>query len=414
MKGLRLPPLWIVFFIVLIDLVGFGIIIPVLPLLLTDPHSTFYILPPNVSIKHSYILFGLLVATYPMLQFFATPVLGILSDKYGRRYVLILSLLGSAISYALMAYAIAIKNLPLLFFARAFAGVTGGTISVAQAVVADITDPLKRTRDFGLLGAGFGIGLIIGPYIGGKLSDPGVLAWFSAQTPFWFAAIISLINMMAVMLVLPETSKRLHDIIHVHWFQSLRNIANAYRDRKLHVLYGIGFLYQCSFAFFTSFISVFLYKNFAFTQGSIGEYFAFAGLWIAFTQAIILKILHLRLRDDQIVKYGLVVCSVFIFMFFIVKTTFELYVITAVFAIANGLTQTGIISLVSRHADNASQGRILGINSSVYALAQTIPPALSGFIAASIQPETPITVSGFICIAATLAFFYYYKNVMTT
>src|SRR6185369_2029743 len=111
-----------------------------------------------------------------------------------RRKLLAISILGTSASYVVFALGIVTKNLPLLFISRAFDGITGGNIAVAQAAVADITKPEHRAKNFGLIGAAFGLGFIIGPYIGGKLSDPSVVSWFSASTPFWFAAALSFFN----------------------------------------------------------------------------------------------------------------------------------------------------------------------------------------------------------------------------
>jgi MFS transporter, DHA1 family, tetracycline resistance protein len=409
-KRISSNPLWIMFFVVLLDLLGFGIIIPILPLLFTDPNSTYSILPAGVTEKSGYILFGCLVAIYPIFQFLAAPVLGQLSDKYGRRRILIISLLGTAVSYFVFAIGLITKNIPLLFVARAFDGLTGGNISVAQAVVADTAEEDEKTRHFGLLGAGFGIGLIIGPYIGGKLSDPSIVSWFSPDTPFWFAGILSLLNITAVIWLLPETLKPELRRWHVHWLQSFNNIRYAMSAKRMHILFATGFLFQCGFTFFTTFISVYLYKNFAFNQGTIGEFFAYAGLWIAFTQAVITKYVHKYFEDEDMVKIGLAGCSISIFALFIISHVWMLYVVVAFFAVANGISQTSFLAIISNSVEPSEQGKILGINSSIYALGQAIPPFLSGFIAASLHPNTPIVVAGAFIAASTFLFMMYHRR----
>lgn len=406
----RRSPIWILFCIVLLDLLGFGIVIPILPLLFTDLTSPFSIMGREFSVQNGYIFYGLLLATYPLFQFFAAPVLGQLSDKYGRRKILLISLTGTGISYLLFGIGLLTRNIPLLFFARAIDGITGGNISVAQAIVADISSAEQKTRYFGLLGAGFGIGLIMGPYLGGKLSDPAVVSWFNLDVPFWFAAFLSFSNAIAVYFLLPETLRTLHSKTTIRWFQSVTNIMRAYELKKFHALFLTGFLYQCSFAFFTAFISVFLYKHFGFKQSSIGEYFAYAGIWIAITQAFITKHAYRRFKDTEIVGYGLIGCTVFIFIFFLINSTWELYILTAFFAIFNGLVQTSILSLVSNTAEESSQGKILGINSSVYAIAQAIPPLVSGFLAASLQSEAPIVTAGIFSLLSAVLFLALYRG----
>ena len=156
-----------------------------------------------------YIMFGFLVAVFPIMQFFATPILGQLSDRYGRKPVLALSLAGTALGYALFAVGIILRNIPLLFVARALDGITGGNLSVAQAAIADVTSPQDRTKNFGMIGAAFGVGFIIGPFLGGVLADPSVVSWFNAATPFWFAAILASANTAQVLFQFDETNKHI-------------------------------------------------------------------------------------------------------------------------------------------------------------------------------------------------------------
>lgn len=398
--------LWVIFFIVLLDLLGFGIVIPILPILFTDPNAPMSLVGRNLPIGNGYILYGLLLATYPLFQFFAAPVLGQLSDKYGRKPLLFFSVAGTAFSYVLFGVGLLLKDIPILFVARALDGLTGGNISVAQAVVADISTHEKKAKYFGLLGAGFGIGLIFGPYIGGKLSDPSAVSWFSADTPFWFAALLSFGNLIAIGFFLKETLSPDKRHQHVNWLQSLNNIITAFKLQQFHRLFLTGFFYQAGFAFFTAFISVFLYKHFKFTQGTIGEYFAYAGLCIALTQAVISKPFHARFDDETIIKYSLIGCFVTSVAFLLLRNTFELYLITALFAIGNGLVQTSLLSTVSHTADEFGhgQGKILGINSSVIAMAQAIPPLVSGVIAASVQPETPILSAALMIFLSVVVF----------
>src|SRR3954447_26648937 len=139
-------PVWIILFTILIDTLGIGILGPILPQLLGNPSSPHYLLGAGATVGSGYILFGFLVAVYPIMQFFATPILGQLSDRHGRKPVLALSLFGTSLGYALFATGILVRSIPLLFFARALDGITGGNLSVAQASIADVTKPQDRTK----------------------------------------------------------------------------------------------------------------------------------------------------------------------------------------------------------------------------------------------------------------------------
>src|SRR5579872_5050749 len=151
-----------VIFTIFLDVLGVGILIPVVPQLLANPRSAYYLLPAGWTFKGGLILLGWLIAIYPLMQFIATPILGQLSDRFGRKKLLGFSIFGTAVGYVLFALGIITRNLPLLFFSRALDGITGGNLSVAQAVIADVTPPKDRTKRFALIGAVFGAGFVLG------------------------------------------------------------------------------------------------------------------------------------------------------------------------------------------------------------------------------------------------------------
>ena len=408
-KRIANRPLPVIFLTIFIDLLGFGILIPVIPQLLANPSSEYYLLPQGWSIQQGFILLGILTAVFSIAQFLATPILGQLSDRYGRKKLLAISLFGTSISYVLFAYGIMTGNLALLFFSRALDGVTGGNISVAQAAIADVTTPENRAKNFGLIGAAFGLGFIIGPYIGGKLSDPSIVPWFNATTPFFFAAILSLINVISILIFFPETLKIKNHNLVIKWSRSFSNIYHATLNKELRILFGTVFLFTFGFTFFTSFFSVFLIDRFHFTQGNIGDFFAYIGLWVAFTQAFLTGRVAKRFPAYKIIRWGILASGIATFLYFLPQYWWQLLFIVPIFAIGNGLMQANITSLISRSAGPEIQGEVLGINSSVQALAMSIPPILSGFIAAKLSPEAPIFVGGTIVLLTAMFFWILYK-----
>src|SRR5437868_5332440 len=196
----------IVLLTIFLDVLGVGVLIPIIPQLLANPRSSFYLLPAGWTFKGGLILLGWLVAIYPLMQFIATPILGQLSDRFGRKPLLGFSIFGTAVGYVLFAIGILHHNIPLLFFSRALDGITGGNLSVAQAVIADVTPPKDRIKRFALIGAAFGMGFVLGPYIGAKLASPNISFyglfhtphWFNPALPFWFTAALSLINFLLI------------------------------------------------------------------------------------------------------------------------------------------------------------------------------------------------------------------------
>jgi DHA1 family tetracycline resistance protein-like MFS transporter len=409
-KRLRRNPLPVVLFTIFVDMLGYGILIPIIPQLLGNQNSVFSILPASMSIGDGYILLGFLVGIYPFMQFLATPILGQLSDKFGRRKVLAIALSGTCLSYFAFAIGVLTRNIPLLFLSRGFDGLTGGNISVAQASIADISTPETRARNFGFIGAAFGLGLIIGPYIGGRLSDPNFVSWFNPATPFWFAGGLSLINVLSVIFLFPETLTGLRSKVKIQWLKSVRNIIAAYSMKALRAPFVSSFLFQAGFSFFTTFFSIYLIRKFYFTQGNIGDLFAYIGLWVVFSQALVNSNISKWFKEGTILKFSLFALAGATALFFAPSSGYGLLYITPFFAIFIGLVQANFLSLISGSVGQHNQGEILGVNSSINTLAQSLPPILSGYIAAFITPNAPIIVASISIFFAGIIFLLFYKK----
>jgi DHA1 family tetracycline resistance protein-like MFS transporter len=390
----------IVFAIVLVDMLGVGILIPVIPLLLTDPTYPYYL---GLPLATGLVTLGFLTAIFPFMQFIATPILGQLSDRVGRKPVLAVSIFGTSISYVIFAIGIITKNIPLLFISRALDGVTGGNIAVAQAAIADSTARENRVRSFGIVGAAFGIGFIIGPFLGGKLSDPTLVSWFSATTPFWFAAILAFLNMIAVVFFFSETLKE-KTTNSIHILQSFINIRKAAFNERLRPLFASAFFFQAGFSFFTTFFGVYLISKFHFNQGGIGNYFALVGVCIALTQGFVTGYVAKRFKPFTIVLTAITGAAVTVFTLYLAQTTTQLYLLTIPNAFFIGLIMANLTAMVSREAPSNEQGEVLGVSNSVQALAQSIPPVIGGVAAALITPDAPILVASIIILLSAAVF----------
>lgn len=409
MQHFRKNPLFVVLMTIFIDMLGVGILIPVVPLLLTDPTSPFFLLPKGLTLDQGFIMLGFLTATFPLAQFFATPILGQLSDRYGRKKILLVSLVGTCVAYLMFGLAIFLKNIPLLFITRIFDGFTGGNIAVAQAAIADITKPQDRAKNFGFIGAAFGLGFIIGPFIGGVLSNPAVISWFNPTTPFLFAGLLSFINIISVILIFPETHLARNARLVIQWSKSLLNIVHAFTYKSLRVLFTTAFLFQSGFSFFTTFFAVYLIRKFNFHEGDIGNFFAFIGIWVVITQALITRFVAKRFKEQSVLKLSLVAFSLCVLAYVLPSAAWQLYALIPLFAIFNGLIMANMTSLVSRSADKEVQGEVLGINASVQALAQAIPPILSGYIAASLSIYHPIVIGALVVFISAVVFLIWFK-----
>jgi DHA1 family tetracycline resistance protein-like MFS transporter len=396
-------PLTFIFLTIFIDLLGIGILFPVIPQLLANPESPEYLLPASMTLAQGFVILGLLSASYPIAQFVAAPILGQLSDIRGRRPILLISLCGTAIGYALFALAILTRSLPLLFASRILDGITGGNISVAQAAIADVTTPENRAKNFGLMGAVFGMGFILGPYIGGQLANSSIVSWFNAATPFWFAAGLSVLNMTLLYFFFPETRTRLaHKTI--HWAESIQHIIKAFTMERLRAFFTVAFLYQSGFSFFVTFFGVYMIERYGFDSSAIGNLFAYIGIWIAITQAGLTGYVAKWFKERQVLNITFLATG-FALLLFIVPGPWQVMLITIpVFASVNGLTQANYMGFLSRSVGEDVQGEVLGINASVTALAQALPPIVSGFIAAKTAPSMTIVVASIFVVVSGVLF----------
>lgn len=370
-------PLLTIFFTVFIDMLGVGIVIPVIaPILLYTSHN---MLPLEMSIHARTIVLGFLIASYPIAQFFGAPMLGALSDRFGRRKLLTISLIGTLVGYLLFAIAILEQNIYLLFASRLLDGFSGGNISIALSSISDFSDEKSRAKNFGMIGAAFGLGFILGPYIGGKLSDPAIMAWFNAATPFWFAAILTLLNLGFVYAAFPETLRQKRNTP-ISLFTGMQNIGKAFQLRHLRIIFLVVFLFTLGFNFFTQFFQVFLISKFDYKIAEIADIFAFIGIWIVVAQGGLQRPLSKKYSPLNIIKISSVLLALALPMLLLPTESKYIFFVLPFIAIFQGLTQPNITSVVSSQAGKDEQGQILGINQSIQSLGMAIPPIIASYI----------------------------------
>jgi DHA1 family tetracycline resistance protein-like MFS transporter len=396
--------IWFLYLTILIDMIGIGVLIPVIPQLLGEPSSSAFLLDPSQQ-RLGFILLGIMTAIYPIAMFFAAPILGALSDKYGRRRVLLLSIFGTSIGYLLFGWAIILKNIPLLFFSRLVDGLTGGNISTVQASITDQVDPEHSAKAFGLMGATFGIGIIIGPLLGGKLADPHFVSWFNASTPFFFAGLLALINFLSIYFFFTETNKHIDPERVIKPFASVTNLLKIKRlNHELRYLLIVSFLFNAGFAFFTSFFNVYLTNRFNFTVGQIGEFFGYIGICSIFTQLVVVRLTAKRFHHISVLRFSYPMIAVCVLLYLLPNEAWWLLVITPFFSIPNGLQMANFSALLAKRTPPKERGETLGISSSFNSLGQAIPPLLAGFIAFTFSSAAPILIAGLFISAAAVVF----------
>lgn len=398
-SGMNKNNLFTLFFIVFLDLVGIGIMIPVLAPLMLDPASA---LVPTVWTESTRnIALGILIAAYPLAQFLGSPILGTLSDNYGRKKLLIFSLVGTLLGYLLFAYGLFTNQLWLLYVSRILDGFTGGNIGVANSSIADMSTPKNRAQNFGLIGMAFGFGFIVGPFLGGQLANPELVSWFNASTPFLFAACLSAVNLFLLTFKYKETLKE-RFVRKVHPFLAFEHIGKAFRMKNLRTMFLVVFLHTLGFCFFTQFFPVFLVHKFDMNPAQIGTLFGFTGIWIALSQGLFTRIAARFFIPEKILKFSLFLLALSLLAVTIPNATWMLFVTQPFLAIFEGLTYPNATAVVSKLSPVNEQGEAMGVTQSLRALGQALPPLLAGFLVSINQNLAILTGSAIILLAGAI------------
>lgn len=347
----------VIFLTVFIDLVGFGIVIPVLPL-----YAERFGASP--------LVIGLLLGIYSAMQLIFAPLLGRISDRVGRRPVLLLSILGTAIGFLLMGFA---RTLELLFAARIIDGVTGGNISTALAYIADITPPEDRSKRMGLVGAAFGLGFIVGPALGGLFSH------ISAGAPFFLAAGLAACNALAIYFFLPESlpPNRRQPAERPVSLLSIFQEANA---RALGIIIATYFLTTVAFSLLTATYPLFTERRFGFGAVENGYLFACQGAIGAIVQGGLLGWLIKVWSDKTLATAGVVFLGISLFALPAAGTVTFLFIATAGMAVGHGLVASTLNGLASKAFSAEAQGRVLGIMQSAASFARIVGPVMGGWL----------------------------------
>jgi DHA1 family tetracycline resistance protein-like MFS transporter len=367
---MRRSPLLVIFVTVFIDLVGFGIVIPVLP---------FYV--EGTKFNASPRMVGLLFASYSVMQLIFTPVLGRLSDKYGRRPILFLSLLGTSLGFFILGFA---TTLWMLFAGRVIDGITGGNISTAQAYIADVTTEENRAKGMGLIGAAFGLGFVFGPAIGGVLSrwdiNVGGLHIPGLSVPLVFAGLMALANATLLYFVLPETVTKDHparaSAATGRWSQLLK----ALHSSRLAFVLAIYFLFVVAFSIMTSSFGLFTLFRFGFDAHDTGWIFAYVGVVGAIVQGGLIGRFVKAFGELALVVAGALLFAASLALIPVLGPQtgiLALLAVGAAFAFGNGLATPSLTALASKSVGRGEQGGVLGVTQSVASLARVVGPLIS-------------------------------------
>jgi multidrug resistance protein len=382
-------PLFVLFLTVFIDMVGFGIVIPVLPLYAENFHA-------------SPVAIGWLTGIYSGMQIIFTPVLGKLSDQFGRRPVLMLSLAGTAIGFAIMGMA---NSLMLLFAARIIAGITGGSISIPQAYIADVTAPENRSHAMGMIGAAFGLGFTFGPMIGGLMSQ------ISYSAPFYFAALLAVANVILLYFILPESLPKKRRIDRQADASTVEVFRHG-RGAMFALVVATYFFLIAGFAIMTTLFALFTERRFGYDARTNGYLFGFIGILTVIVQGGMIGRLVRMFGETTLARAGLLITAASLVLLPMSGSLPLLLVACAGLSFGSGFASPPLNGLASQMIDASWQGRALGVMQSAGSTARLIGPALGGWLLmldvhkpAAEYGRTPFFTGAVLCLmAAALAF----------
>jgi DHA1 family tetracycline resistance protein-like MFS transporter len=389
----RRSPLAVIFFTVFLDLLGFGILLP---------FTAFYIrayggpglTPAQVAAANTW-----LGTAYSLMQFLFAPVWGRLSDRVGRRPIILMSVTGSCLSYLLFGFA---RSIPMLVLSRALSGIMAANISTAQAYVADVTTPEDRTRGMGMIGAAIGLGFVFGPAIGVAVSGPSHAAQPSAAVPF-LAAGLAALNLVLAFFVLPESLKPGAQAAFGRRDLGLGPILRALSHPRAGLPIILFFLSTLAFGAMEWSLTPFLMDRFRFEQKQIGELFFFLGILIALVQGGLVRRLAKGDREPQMLVAGTLLMIPGLTLIAATHSTAGLWGVLAVLALGQGITSPAVSSLVSKSTDPGEQGAMLGVSQGMSSLARAVGPLAAGaLIGATHNPAAPFPAGGIVMALAFL------------
>jgi DHA1 family tetracycline resistance protein-like MFS transporter len=386
------------FTVVFLDLMGFGLIIPLLP---------FY----AESFGANETVAGLLVASYAAAQFIGAPILGRLSDRFGRRPVLLVSIFGTFLSLLLLGFA---NTLLLLFISRVLDGITGGNISVAQAYIADVTDEQNRARGLGLIGAAFGLGFIIGPALGGVLSGVGAsLDWggginWAFALPAFVAAGMSFLNMLQVYFMLPEslTPQRRAELMQQQpqgrAAFSLSALAAAFRRPQVGPLLQVRFWFGLAFSMLQTIFPLYAAAQLDLGASETAFALTYVGILAVIIQGGLVGQLTRRFSETALIFSSALILTAGLFAWAVTPSVPVLLVVLIPIAYGGGVLNTVLSSALTKAVHRDEVGGILGISSSLESATRTLAPTLGGWLIAQLGAWAPGIFSGALMVVVSL------------
>lgn len=359
-----------------IDFMGVGLVLPMFSAMFF--RGDINLLAPETSPLVRGLLFGFVAALMPMAQFFSGPILGILSDRMGRKMLMQASTAFGVLGYLIAVLAVWHENIVLLAVSRIIVGIAAGNEAVGAAAIADISQPEEKANTFGLLHVAAGLGFMIGPFLGGKLSTMSLGIFSGYAAPFVCAGLLDVINLLMITFFFKETrTVKSHSGVISFGFSKIKKVCI---DPVFFRLFLAIFFYQLGWSFYWEFIPVHWMQTYKFDMGLVGNLYALGALIYVLSAGILIRPIVARFKTEKILFYALLLCAFFVGLplVFQAPSLYWFYIPVQQYFIALILPATTV--LISNKSSKDDQGEMLGILASVQSLSLVIGPLLAGVV----------------------------------
>ena len=387
------------YFAVFAGFVGYSMMITVFtPMFL---HGYGRLIPPGTPTGLKTILLGLVLCMYPLGQFLSAPPIGALSDKYGRRRVLLISLFASIVCYCLIATAIAAENLCFLIGALIAAGLAEGNVVIAQSAISDVTNPTNRGRLFGYVYLSASLAYIVGPLAGGKLASPTVVPWFSYTTPFWAMLVPLTVTLITVDLFFKET-RQPNSGVGINLAAALNNLSAVFRPTRVRILYCANLLlYLGIFGFFRCY-PMYLVDEFHLNVSQVSEFIAWLSVPIIIGTVWVAGIVTAKFHPARVTVWSGALTAVAILLIVIPSSPIALWITLFLTGLPLSVCMAACATMLSVAVSAEEQGSALGNNQAIQVFAESASGLIGGLIAALYIKASLVAMAAFLLAGTAL------------
>lgn len=387
-----------VFFTLFLDFFNLGLIYPLFSSLIFEGQGE--LIATNASNFEKNIVFALLISTFPFGQFLGAPLIGQLSDHYGRRKLMIISLLGTVCTLGVCALGIYFSSMATLLMGRLIGGVMAGNMTLAYASLADFSTPEDKVKNFALIPLATGLGFTLGPYLAGILANPETHSLAGPTLPFLVATILSCVNLLLVLYGFPETREvRKDKEIKIKVFSSFFNIKRALQDQSLRNYLMIFYFMISSNFVFVQFVGPFAIENFSIKVTEVGYLYANIGIAVALGHLFLTRKLANRCSSKIALFWSLLALTVLLVAIVLSSNLYVMHVVTFLVMLACAVAYTNSMALVSDQAGQEQQGEVMGVAVSLQCCAEFLPALLLGLVAFMSQ-AIPLLVASLFAVGS--------------